>query len=55
MVGHGHDGVLGYPAQNAANGVNAFNYRAADNYCRVTSATATATTVRVVEQETSPL
>jgi hypothetical protein len=29
-----------------------FNYRAADVYCQVKSATATATTVRVVEMET---
>lgn len=51
--GNGHDGVAGYPAQNAANGTGAFNYRAPDNYCQVKSATVTATNVRVVEQETS--
>jgi hypothetical protein len=39
------------PGQNTANGAGAFNYRAADVYCQVKSATATATTVRVVEME----
>lgn len=53
ITGHGHDGICGLPVQNAANGTNAFNYRAADVYCQVRSATTTATTIRVVESETS--
>lgn len=51
IEGAGHDGVCGLPVQNAANGAGAFNYRAADVYCQARSATATATTVRVVESE----
>lgn len=51
IEGAGHDGICGLPAQNAANGTTAFNYRAADVYCQVRSATATATNVRVVESE----
>lgn len=48
LTGHGQQGVLGYPEQ----GVNGQpSYRAADNYCQVRSATATATTIRVVEQD----
>lgn len=45
----GGGAVLGQPAQNTANGVSAFNYRAADNYIQLRSKTATATTVRVEE------
>lgn len=44
ITGHGQTGVLGYPAQPDG--------RAADIYCQVRSATATGTTVRVVESET---
>ncbi|MGH9475452.1 MAG: hypothetical protein ACRD1C_03865 [Terriglobales bacterium] len=53
IEGAGHDGICGLPAQNAANGAAAFNYRAADVYCQARSATATATTVRVVESEST--
>lgn len=53
IAGAGHDGICGLPEQNAANGATAFNYRAADVYCQLRSATATATTVRVVEVEGS--
>ncbi len=53
ITGAGHDGICGLPTQNAANGPGAVNYRAADVYCQARSATATATTVRVVETETS--
>lgn len=49
IVGNGTMGVLGYPAQGT---VGAFNHRPADLYCKVKSATATATTVRVTELET---
>jgi hypothetical protein len=51
--GAGKDGLAGLPEQNAGNGAAAFNYRAADVYCQARSATATATTVRVVETETT--
>ncbi|MGH9414581.1 MAG: hypothetical protein ACRD0Y_12700 [Terriglobales bacterium] len=51
LTGAGHDGICGLPAQNAGNGASAFNYRAADVYCQLRSATATATTVRVTETE----
>lgn len=51
LTGAGRDGLVGLPAQNAANGISAFNYRAADVYCQVRSATATATKVRVTEME----
>lgn len=50
MTGAGHDGILGLPAQNDSDPTG-FNYRTADAYCQVRSATATATTVRVVESE----
>ena len=50
-VGPGRDGLAGLPVQNAANGATAFNYRAADVYCKLRSATANTTTVRVVEME----
>ena len=53
IAGAGHDGLAGLPAQNAANGDAAFNYRAADVYCQARSATAAATTVRVVETESA--
>lgn len=53
IEGAGKDGLCGLPAQNAANGASAANYRAADVYCQVRSATGTATTVRVVETETT--
>ncbi|MGH9482354.1 MAG: hypothetical protein ACRD1L_09710 [Terriglobales bacterium] len=49
LTGAGRDGNLGLPTQN---GVGAFNSRPADVYCQARSATATATTVRVVETET---
>ena len=51
ITGAGESGNCGLPAQNNANGAAAFNYRAADVYCQVRSATATATTIRVVETE----
>lgn len=54
LTGAGRDGNLGLPVQNSANGAGAFNYRAADVYCQLRSATATATTVRVVESEATP-
>jgi hypothetical protein len=41
-------GALGLPAQNAS---GAFNYRPADTYCQVRSATSTGTVIRVVESE----
>jgi hypothetical protein len=53
IIGPGRDGLAGLPEQNAANGVGAFNYRAADVYCKLRSATATATSVRVVETESN--
>lgn len=53
IEGAGKDGLAGLPVQNGANGNGAFNYRPADVYCQVRSATATATTVRVVETETT--
>jgi hypothetical protein len=53
IVGAGRDGLAGLPVQNAANGATAFNYRAADVYCQLRSASATATTVRVVEMESN--
>lgn len=52
IVGPGRDGLAGLPEQNAAN-PGAFNHRAADVYCKLRSATATATTVRVVETESN--
>ncbi len=53
IEGAGKDGICGLPTQNAANGAGAVNYRAADVYCQARSATGTATTVRVVEVETT--
>jgi len=53
IAGAGQDGTAGLPEQNAANGAGAFNHRAADVYCQARSATATGTTVRVVETETA--
>jgi hypothetical protein len=53
ITGAGKDGLSGLPVQNAANGAGAVNYRAADVYCQARSATATATTARVVEVETT--
>lgn len=41
-------GALGLPAQN---GVGNFNSRPADAYCQARSATATGTTIRVIESE----
>lgn len=41
-------GVLGLPAQNSS---GAFNFRPADAYCQVRSATATGTVIRIVEAE----
>lgn len=52
IVGPGRDGLAGLPEQNAAD-PTAFNHRAADVYCKLRSATATATTVRVVETESN--
>lgn len=51
ITGAGHDGIAGLPEQNAANGAAAFNYRAADVYCQLRSATGTPTSVRVEESE----
>lgn len=45
ITGPGYDGVLGYGPGGK------FDGSAADVYCKVRSATATATTVRVVETE----
>jgi hypothetical protein len=50
ITGAGRDGICGLPEQNAADPA-AFNHLAADVYCKLRSATATATTVRVVEAE----
>lgn len=44
----GPTGALGFPGQNTGS-PGAFNYHPADAYCQVRSATATGTTVRVVE------
>ncbi|MGH9467915.1 MAG: hypothetical protein ACRD1Y_11230 [Terriglobales bacterium] len=44
LEGAGHDGICGLPAQP---------YRAADVYCQLRSATASATTVRVSESEST--
>ncbi|MGH9416855.1 MAG: hypothetical protein ACRD01_09530 [Terriglobales bacterium] len=52
ITGAGKDGLAGLPAQNGG-APGAFNYRPADVYCQARSATATATTVRVVETETT--
>ncbi|HEY7839186.1 MAG TPA: hypothetical protein VIC54_11375 [Terriglobales bacterium] len=52
ITGAGKDGLAGLPAQNSTE-PDGFNYRPADVYCQVRSATATATTVRVVETETT--
>lgn len=43
-------GTLGLPPQNSS---GAFNFRPADPYCQVRSATATGTVIRVVESETA--
>lgn len=51
LVGPGRSGIVGLPVQNAVNGAGAFNYRAADVYCQLRSATATATRIRIVETE----
>ena len=45
LQGHGHDGLLGYSAGGTSPAA------AAATYCLVRSATANATTVRVVERE----
>lgn len=50
LIGPGHDGLAGLPEQNAGD-PGGFNHRAADIYCQLRSATATGTTVRVVETE----
>ncbi|HUX68807.1 MAG TPA: hypothetical protein VMV31_15080 [Terriglobales bacterium] len=50
VTGAGENGNCGLPAQNSGGD---FNYRAADVYLQARSATATATTVRVVESETA--
>ena len=52
ITGAGKDGLAGLPAQNDSDPTG-FNHRAADVYCQARSATATATTVRVVETETT--
>lgn len=52
ITGAGKDGLAGLPAQNSTE-PDGFNYRPADVYCQVRSATSTATTVRVVETETT--
>ena len=51
ITGAGQNGDCGLPQQNSDAG--AFNHRAADVYLQARSATATATTVRVVESETA--
>lgn len=43
--------VVGRPAQNAANGTTAFNYRAADKLLSARSNGASGTTLRVLEYE----
>lgn len=48
LQGAGHDGILGLPQQGAP---GAANFRPADTYCQLTSASATATTVRLLELE----
>ena len=52
ISGPGKDGLAGLPEQNDSDPTG-FNYRAADVYCQARSATATATTVLVVETETT--
>lgn len=52
VTGAGENGNCGLPAQNGG-APGAFNHRAADVYLQARSATATATTVRVVESETA--
>jgi hypothetical protein len=51
MEGNGMSPLLGLPVQNAANGVGAWNYRAADVPIKLLSGTATATQVEVTEYE----
>lgn len=49
--GGGVGPIIGFPAQNAANGTTAFNYIAATTILKVKSATVTATTIRVTEYD----
>ncbi len=48
LSGAGHEGLAGLPQQGAP---GSFNFRPADTYCQLTSATNTATLVRVLELE----
>ncbi len=48
LKGAGRDGVLGLPQQGSP---GASNFRPADTYCQLTSATATPTLVRLLELE----